>query len=310
MKKTKKRILGFFGLVVVASTTAIAMTLPSPEASAVTTSVVDNIEVRVIGDEPRVSISGIESGEVTTDATHDISVSYESVEYITVEIEYVDKDGVTHSEKLIDDEFVDYYPGTRDFSFNFLEDGFTYGDYVMKITGTSEKGTRTDAVRFSFYPVTATNGVDENTGQPYIDLDYNTDDGTTSGTGEVAKIDLDVFGPGPDFNSIPELSQTVYPPTTRVEIPFGKYNLPAGTYKVEITAYNEAGEMLYKRVVEFVIYSPETDTKVPNTGGILSNPNISQSDYLITGIGAFTIIGIVGALYINKKNKNTSKRRR
>lgn len=308
MKKTQKRILGFLGLAVVASTTAVAMTLPGPEASAVTTSVEDTIEVKVIGEEPHVSISGIDSGEVTTDATHDIAISYENIEYVTVEVEYKDKNNQTHTEKLMDNVFVDYNPGAQSFALNFLSNGYTYGDYVIKITGTSDKGSRSDAIRFSFYPVTASDGIDENTGQPYIDLDYNTDDGTTSGTGEVARIDIEVISP--DGNTIPELATEVYPPTTRVEIPFAKYNLPAGTYRIEISAYNSNGEFLYKKVVEFVVYAPEQGAKVPNTGGILQNSNISQTDYLVTGVGAFTIIGIVGALYISKRNKNSSRRRR
>ena len=54
MKKTKKRVLGLLGLVLVIITTIFAAFLPGPEASAEggITSVTDTISVRVVGSVP------------------------------------------------------------------------------------------------------------------------------------------------------------------------------------------------------------------------------------------------------------------
>ena len=59
MKKTHKKILGLFGLVLVVAVTVFAAFLPAPKTQAVdTTTVTDTISVRVVGSTPVVNLSG------------------------------------------------------------------------------------------------------------------------------------------------------------------------------------------------------------------------------------------------------------
>ena len=47
----------------------------------------------------------------------------------------------------------------------------------------------------------------------------------------------------------------------------------------------------------------DEDIVVPNTGGLFESLNISQSDYLITGLIIFFVVGVGGAIFI-AKSKN------
>lgn len=312
MKKTHKKVLGLLGLSVVVATTAFAITLPGPEASAIN-EVVDRLEVRVVGSTPSTIIEGINSGEEFINPDHAVTIKYENVEYIDVVLEYTDVDGNTQTVTLIDrnspEGYVDYAAGEKTIPLNLKGGGLGYGDYVIKVVGDGSGEEKSgDTVRFGYYPVKADIDEDENTGKTYVDLDYTADDGTEEGEGNVSSIVINVFGP--DGNIVNELSPTnVTPPTKQVELPFYKYNLPEGRYTIELTAYDRNGEVLYKKYIIYYIYKP-THTKIPDTGGVFQNLNISKTDYLVTGIGVFLAIGITSALFVAKRNKKSSKRRR
>ena len=85
MKKTQKNLLGMFGLSIVVATTVFAACLPGPEASAAG-SVTDTVTVRVVGDAPKVDITGVDSGSVITDGGQTIDVSYEVVDELKVDL--------------------------------------------------------------------------------------------------------------------------------------------------------------------------------------------------------------------------------
>ena len=184
---------------------------------------------------------------------------------------------------------------------------YGYGDYIITVRGTGMDGVYDEEfVAFSYYPVYAEATEDDEVGGYVVDLEYSADDGSTEELGEVAEIVINVYdGNG---NLVEGLSPiTVTPPTNKVELPFDDYGLDSGTYTISISAYNRDGEELYKAFEIKVDYEA---IPVPDTGGLFQNLNISKTDYLVTGLLIFAVVGIGGIIFINKRSKRSARRRR
>ncbi|MBR0479758.1 hypothetical protein IJJ49_00620 [Candidatus Saccharibacteria bacterium] len=302
MKRTHKRILGFFGLTLVAITTVFAASLPTPEANAVTT-LTDTISVRVVGAVPDVNLISPEPGSEMVSPSQTIAFDYENVETVTITLKYTDVDGNEY-EYILQTYDTDYEAGSITYNLDLSEANYGYGEYVVTISGDGFDGVKDeDSLSFSYYPIVAESREDEDTGLIYVDLEYEGDDGT--GTGEVAKIEINVYDE--DGNLVTPLSPiTVTPPETSVEIPFSDYDLPSGTYKIEVVAYDDEDNELYRAYTLYIVYEA---IPVPDTGALFKNLNIAQADYLITGLIAFFAFGLFGIFFIAKKQKKSSRRR-
>ncbi len=306
MNRTHKKFLGFLGLFLVIATTIFAAFLPGPATSA-TSSVTDTIVVRVVGAVPRVDFIDAEMGKIYTTPNQSFSFSYENIATATVTIRYTDVNGVTHTYPLNADPYdLDYGVGDMNFSLNLAE-RYGYGDYIITVAGDGTSGADEDSISFSYYPVYG-EATENEDGNINLGLEYDPDDETGSGDGEVANIIVKVYDE--EGNLVTPLSPvTVTPPTTSIELPFSDYDLPSGTYTIEITAYDRDGNELYKAYLTYVIYESKT-IPVPDTGELFKNLNISRVDYLITGLIIFSLVGVGGAIFINKRSKRTTKRRR
>lgn len=186
---------------------------------------------------------------------------------------------------------------------------YGYGKYVVTARGIGYGGEPAeDYVTFYYLPLTAEVTEDENTKNYTLDLNYNPYEGTEESTGDVANIVINVYDA--DGNLVKELSpMQVTPPTTSVILPFGDYGLPSGTYKIVISTYDKDGNELYEPYVITIDYEAKS-IPVPDTGGMLGNLNISKTDYLITGLIIFSLVGISGAIFIAKRGKATNRRRK
>lgn len=307
MKKTHKQVLGVLGLVFVAAITIFAATLPVPSASA-TTSVMDTIQVRVVGSVPSVEIVGIDNGEATSSPVQDFSVRYENSELVTVSLSYTDMDGVVH-EYSIGTIDADFTAGETNFSIQASDYG--YGDFVVNIKGVGVNGVYDeDQVIFHYLPLTADVTWNEDEGGYDIEMDYNAEDGSTGEVGDVASIVINVYDENGDPVEIDGFPMVVTPPAENIFIPFEDADLPSGKYTIEISSYNSNGELLYDPYIITVEYKAPEPIPSPNTGGLLQNLNISKTDYLATGLIIFAIVGISGAIIINKRSKKGSRRRR
>ncbi len=309
MKKTQKRMFGFFGLGVVVAMTSVALTLPNPGASAVSSSVTDTIVITVTSSTPDVEIKGVDSGDVVTDSEKSLEVNYSNVDTLKIVLKYTNRGGVSQEFVLADGPtsgMPNPYPLTLDFS----NPAYGYGDYVLTVTGEGSDGVKDiDIKEFSYEAFSATLDEDEETGKTYVDLEYKPDDGTEAGKGNVAKTVINVYDP--DGNIVSELSPiTVLAPEKRVEIPFDKYDLKAGTYRIAITAYDRDGKILFNRELKKIVDKeiPVPDAGTPDTGGLFKNISISQSDFLITGVIIFFMVGIAGVIVVGKRNKSSKRR--
>jgi hypothetical protein len=99
MKKTHKKILGSLGLGFVAATTAVAATLPTPLASAVT-SAVDTLMVYVDHNEPELSMTS-DSQSVITNPNYSFKVGYDNVTNVKITlVNKTDAGEITHTEVI------------------------------------------------------------------------------------------------------------------------------------------------------------------------------------------------------------------
>lgn len=312
MKKTQKQILGFFGLGVVVAMTAVAIALPSPWASAVTSSVTDVITVRVVGDTPNVDIIGITSGSEFLDAEKDIRVNYENVDHLKVTLKYTDTEGNT-KETVLEEGDYDYQPGYIDFHLNLRGPEYGYGTYVLTVKGDGYEGVSDeDIVTFTRKPFEAELEEDEDSGKTFVDLDYVPDDTTPINEGEIEKFLIEVYDG--DGNLVTPLSPVEVPaPEKQANLPFENYDLPSGKYTIKVIAYDSNDTALSVRYLYKNIKSdeevPVPDTNAPDTGGLFKNLNISQSDFLVTGLIIFFMVGIAGIVFVAKRDKRDSKRR-
>lgn len=355
MKKTHKKVFGLFGLVIVAAVTVFAAFLPSPGTRATTTAaVVDTIKVRVVGDTPSIDLDGITPGAVLPDGTQTITIPYENVENVKIDVQYTDVNGNVYNFNLIDAP-VNYATGELTATINFLTGEYTYsytyydeadeqnhtitipsgtdpapvmphygyGEYTFEVSGTGAGGVPTTPVEvpFEINPIGGGTSITvekdaEGNDHYYIDVDYNTDGSGTSTDGQVAWMEVEIYkGTGDNKEKItidPPLIITA--PATRVEIPFEQLGLEDGTYTIEVTAYDANGNVIYKKPAFSFTYDYASGTiPVPHsadTGGMMGNLNISKTDYIITGLIIFGIVGISGAIWISRHDKKVANRRR
>lgn len=303
MKKTKKRVLGLLGLVLVIVTTIFAAFLPGPEASAEggITSVTDTISVRVVGSVPDILNVKPINGSVFIYPDQDLSFDYENVEYLTITIRYTDKDDVEHIIPLLEkddpESFVDYIPGTYSTPLDLLTEDYGYGEYRVEIVGIGFNDVKDfETVEFALYPVIG-EASEADDGKVYLDLQYDTENEN------INTIGINIYDE--NGNLVNVLSPiTVNTPDMRVELPFAENNLPTGNYRIEITAYDAEGEALYKPYITYYYYEM---IPVPNTGALFSNLNISRTDYLVTGLIIFFLAAILGIVFITKGRSNKSR---
>lgn len=316
MKRAHKKVLGLFGLGAVVATTVFAASLPGPEAAAIE-SVTDTVTLTVIGSSPDVNITGISSNSITLSPNQPFGVNYNDVETVNVVIKYKNKDDV---ETVVDFDTIDagFQPGSKDYVLPMNDPGFGYGEYVITVSGTGPATGDEESVMFYYYPVVA--GDITNTDDGKMDIEILYDPINTLDEAEDKKIDhvvLTLYDT--DGNPIAEFDpQTVYldPETNKViaTIDFAGHNLPSGDYIIGLTAYGTDGNALYKTLYYRVTYNKggggDTPIPVPDTGQFMGGLNISKTDYLITGIIAFTIAGLAGAIIIIRRDRKTTGKER
>lgn len=120
MKKAKKQCLGFFGLALVVAMTTVAANIPSPGASATSSTVTDTIVVRVVGSVPDVNIRGIVNDAIYVNPERNFAVDYENVETMVVSLEYTDLDGNTTT-AVLDEATPDYNAGTENYKIRLIK---------------------------------------------------------------------------------------------------------------------------------------------------------------------------------------------
>ena len=307
MKKTKKRFLGYSGLALLTAVTIYAAFLPNPNASAVS-SMTDSITVRVIGNAPSAEIITPASGETTVRSDWPIKINYENTKSLDVVLEYTDRDGTIHTKLLRSGPVEGGETGSLAFDFNTLSEEFGFGDYTLRLSGVGVDNVALpgDSVNFSYVPVLADVTQDSDSGRTFVNLEY--DPYSEDGPGKVTSLEINVY----DENG--QLVEALSPiivnaPNKKVEIPFSAHDIKSGKYRIDVIAYGVEQDELYNPYITSTEYEPN-DVAVPNTGSLFSTLNASKTDFLITGAGIFIIIGVSSFIYVLKRSKQETKRRR
>ena len=322
MKKTQKNILGISGLFLVAATTVFAASLPGVDALAATSnSMTDTITVRVVGNTPNVDVTGVDSGEESFSPEQNFNINYENIETLSAVFKYTDDDGNLHEVTLLN-ESVDYNAGSAQLTIDlgngtFIYGGNTYplpadgfGDYTLVVNGVGYDGAFDEqTINFSYVPIKSEIVTDGDTGEQSVEIEYSPIDPGVDDDNGVASIVVNVYDE--NGNLVTPMSPIrVTPPTNKIHLPFAEYDLPSGTYTVEVIALNRNDEELYKKYFKVVYRKiPVPSTGVPDTGGIMGDLNISRTDYIITGLVVFGLVGTTGAILISRHDKKSSKRR-
>ena len=303
MKKTHKKVFGLLGLVLVAAMTLFAVFMPEDKASAATaTSYSDNISVVVIDEVPSVIITSPTSEEDVTSRNTPIHMSYTNLNHYTVTVTYTDEDGVEHTE-VIDDVSPTEESGDVTYDFGPIAEQYGYGHYKVTLTGVGIDGSSVeDSVEFEHVAATADIKPNGEDGKVDIDLDYGDDDSKTEDE-KVEKVEIEILDS--DGNPIPGVPPIVVtPPTDHVVIDLSEYDLPDGDYIIKVTPYNKNGDVLPGGNSVRVHY--DGSIVVPSTadtGGLFKGLNISSTDYLVTGLGVFLVVGIGGLVFVGKRNR-------
>lgn len=307
MRKTQKKILGLLGLVLVAVMTIFAAFMPNPSASAIeAVGTSDSLEIRVLDEVPSISILNPQSDSLTSSLNDSIMVNYVNLKEFTVTVYYVDSEGVEHETESIPVETPDE-TGVQEFSFREMGGEYGYGKYIVRVTGDGLDGSDVqDAVWFEYVAIVADATVDEDNGTVSVDLAYDADDEGLSDDEKAGQIVINIYDE--NGNPVPGISPIIInAPTKHIDISFDEYGLPSGNYKITVTPYSVSGKELYRTLSLYVKYD---EILVPDTGGLFKGLNISQNDYLITGVGIFLVVGIGGIIFINRRSKSNSRRRK
>lgn len=314
MKKTRKKLVGLFGLAFVVAMTIFASTLPSPMASAIST-VTDHITVVVRNPEeaPAASIGSPDSGDRFITPDQEISINYHNIKSYKLIVTYTDENGVEHPSKTVVEESVEGGVGPAAHSFRGIAEQFGYGKYTIRLDaiGDDDAPLPGDTIKFEYVAIEADSSSNSETGNPYIDLNFDQDQESLTDDLKIDRVVITIYDKdGNPVDGMPPI--VVKPPVEKVEIPFDQYGISEGEYTLVIQPFNSADEALFDTVVLNINYTGEEDIVVPSTadtGGMFKNLNISRADYLITGLGLFLIVGIGGIVFIRKHGKSNKRRR-
>lgn len=326
MKKTQKRVFGFFGLVLVAAMTFLAAITPTPGASATTASVEDTLVIKVINEDgnPHVKITSPTNGLVTYADSVDFTIDYNSTDKSFLDVTYIgqNSDGTDKEPVVITDYAtfdLDYHAGTDTVPISLLGHGeqeFGYGKFIFSLRNIGIAGVEVPGEQISimYSPISVdVNSDEEKDGSVNANVGFETE--TDPETGKtvpttVGKIEIvvrysdGIIVYGPKYYDPKELIDKDGN-IKDINIPFGDFANKTDTYQISVTAYGKDGNYLYTITKDrYYVVTP-----VPDTGMFFQELNISKEDYLISGLIVFFIFAVVGFAIVSKNHKKSNTRK-
>lgn len=329
MRKTKKQLLGLVCLAAVALMTVFAMSLPAPGAAAAeddepVTSREDNTQVQVTvfeDDQASVRIQSPRNGEEFTTNVIPVSILYTRAK--SIRLDYKDGEGNPQT-KTIEIEADKYENGIVNTTIvldSYIDKPTTLTATLFGINGTELE----DSVQFSYRAISASEGItNKDNGNPSFgitlgdEVDHINIQVYNDKTGDPVFVDKEGKDTPLVINrdkinlttgevevTLPDGSKFMgkYDPATKkidIELPLDKLKLSEGTYKAIFVALSADDDVLSMNQVTFQ-YKPNTP-KLPDTGSIFNNLNISQADYLVTGLIAFGLAAGFAMTLIFRRN--------
>ena len=312
MRKTHKKILGFAGLGLVAATTVLAATIPSPIAAATTSSVTDTVKVTVVSPNPDLFLATDKGSEVIY-PEYDFSVTYGSLLHIKGIIENYDADGVLKYSDVLWESDLDASTGSKEFNLN-LDDYGGYGDFVITFEG--EGAVKVEQVLTVAYILDSRAlETNVNTGEAVTPVALPDDSATTVETyiynpdGSLARVLKADVATGVEYVYGPDgkLLFTIDNGYKNGQLVVSLEGLPYDdNYSGRIVFRDVDGALVSGSILLKIKHQGESPV-VPDTGSFFKGLNITREDYLITGLIAFMVVGVV-AFGIVKRGRGDEKR--
>lgn len=303
MKGKKKQLLGFFGLALVFAMTAIAYSLPAPEAAAQDL----NVSVTVVAEEGSANITKPLEGEVFTGRTTNVEVSYNKIKSMSIGVVCKNASGAevfnqTRTPALTDGA------GVAKEAFT-LPEGLGDVSCVASMDSVDLNGNavKSDSVSFKFRSMNIPDsGSEDNPVKPPVNPDEPCE-GPNCGkfdeennpivdvivSDDVEQVSVQVY----DMNGRPVFVDKDGKETPllvgkdafkdgrlNVTLPMSDYKAKPGKYVAYFTATNGEGDVVSVNEYWFE-YMPVVET--PGTGSIFKDMNLSSADYLVAGLVAF-----------------------
>lgn len=326
MRKRKKQLLGLVGLVLVGVITAVACAMPMPGASAAEDAKSASVGIKVTVNESedpgpstgKTSVSvvainneGTSAGQIiTVNSKLRFKIAYRRADEVSVKVTGADGQVATakcQSVSYSSSEQTCMAEVTLDRK--YLAKDPENGDKFLVTAMATRLGTGTtvdDAVEFIYRSayIYSKGEVEDVTNNPIVYAVMNSD---------VKYAMLQVF----DANGKAVLAQPLsfsyadVDPATglyKIVLPMRANNLPAGKYTVVLMAYStdkpsEEG-LISISTIKNVVYSPDGGPLPPDTGNrLFENLNISQADYIVTGLVAFGMVTAFAVFLILRRNK-------
>lgn len=332
MHKTKKQLLGLAGLAIVAVMTAIAISLPAPDAAAADSSTTQ-IKVRVGEMATSVSFVTPQDGSRTVNPVVPVSVTYSEATKITYTLYLLDDNGAELSGKTYDlGTFTLDGSGEdkREFDLSTVnlatDNKFGYGHYKIKALATGNGLTADSVTRFRYSAMIVTNtGKTDASGDPIFEIEIAPDvDLVQMQAYDAVNGSKYIFTDANGANAPLHLDRSMIDPATgkiTVTLPFAKFNAPSGRYTIHSVAYRyneqdgkyEEIPPAHETTISYTKGGGSTtdptdpedpDTPdTPNTGAVLDDMNISRLDYLLTGLIAFGAVAGFAIYLIHRRDR-------
>ena len=320
MKGKKKQLLGFVGLALVFAMTAIAYTLPAPEAVAQDL----NISVTVTDDgaEASARIISPAPGAVLTNRSTTLSISYRKVRSMSTTVKCTDEDGAEVYNKT-EDVALEAASGVVNKAIEVPETSNDVSCVAEMSAAGLENEPLNDSVNFTFRAMNLPNpGTEEKPVKPVqpgdecedgetcgkVDeennpvVDVNVSDNVYQVSVQVYDTDENPIFVDKDGNPTPILTtkDAFKDGKLSITLPMSDYNAKPGKYVAYFTATNSKGEVISVNEYWFE-YMPKVET--PGTGSIFKDLNLSRVDYLLTGLVAFGAVAGFAVYLVFRKSR-------
>ncbi len=307
MQRRKKQLLGAVGLAGVMAMTAIACSMPAPDASAQSgettiTVVVENNEVL------STQIISPKDTEMYQTNVIPIRTVYQGATELVHSLSCRTADGSTVNKVIDTLQLGSRSSGTREFEYAIdTSELGVQADCVLTATAKGpDNGSVTDQVSFRYRSlvVEIKDEVDENR-NPLVHIDVSDDVYVLTiqvydehgnpvfvdkdGKPKAIQVERDQF-------DLENMSYELY-------LPMSEYGAKAGKYSLAVVAYGEDRKTVISMNLNTFEYKPETP-EVPGTGSVFDDLNISRMDYLLTGLIAFGAVAGFAIYLMLRKSRH------
>lgn len=303
MKTTKKHLLGLGGLALVTAMTAVAFSIPAPDASAYEQAAVSGevvVQVKVYSGNPEIKINAPLDGTITTNRNITISNTYSDADSVDNILTFGNTMGRANTAKDLRAKLniPVSTPANGDDAFTVdLRQFGGYDHYLLTSVLRSDESTLEDSVTFRYVPANITQiGTDAN-GDPIFLVEYD------EGVNHVEIQIYDELGnpvlkepfqynvKNPDEGGAEEVtiplgankadtgdylaSVTPFGPVAEAEVENSAYDAASQTLTADLS-WDDNAEVIYIQILD--AYGQPIDLQYPY---VIANPGTAGSDSIV-----------------------------